>query len=113
MSLRRKAPMTTSRKGDLTILDSIGGDDAIEILRRLAESGGELACAVEAAVTELLTRVDVDQRAAEILADPGLLAVEDLWDRAGPRRDGHADPVDVADEMFEDGSRMVRARETT
>ena len=39
--------------------------------------------------------------AAEVLAELESLSVEDVWDRAGPRRDGYSDPGEVAAEMID------------
>ena len=50
---------------------------------------------------ELLGAVDAGDVGAEVLAELESLSVEDVWDRAGPRHDGHSDPGEVAAEMIE------------
>ena len=50
---------------------------------------------------DLLSAVDAGDVASEVLADLESLSVEDVWDRAGPRRDGYSDPSEVAAEMID------------
>jgi len=50
---------------------------------------------------ELLGAVDAGDVGAEVLAELESLRVEDVWDRAGPRRDGYSDPAEVAAEMID------------
>lgn len=103
MGTRRKSSTTAPKKARLPLLlDSISGDDAIAILRRLAGRSPELALAVEAVADEALAAVDVDQIAAEVLVELECLSIEDVWDRSGPGRDGYADPLDVAAEMVDE-----------
>lgn len=83
------------------ILQALRGDDAIVILRRLAERDPQSAMAIETIAKELLRAVDAGEVAAEVLAELESLSVEDVWDRAGPRRDGYSDPGEVAAEMIE------------
>lgn len=45
--------------------------------------------------------LDPGDVAAEVLAVLEWLRVEDVWDRAGPRRDGYLDPGEVAAEMID------------
>ena len=83
------------------LLQALHGDDALVILRRLADRGPELARVIETMAKDLLSAVDAGDVAAEVLAELESLSVEDAWDRAGPRRDGYSDPVEVAAEMID------------
>jgi hypothetical protein len=69
-----------------TILQALRGDDALVILRRLADRDPEWAKVIESMAKDLLSAVDADDVAAEVLAELDSLSVEDVWDRAGPLR---------------------------
>ena len=83
------------------ILQALRGDDALVILRRLADRDPEWARVIETMAKDLLSAVDAGDVAAEVLAELESLSVEDVWDRAGPRRDGYSDPGEVAAEMID------------
>lgn len=85
-----------------SILHALRGDDALVILRRLADRDPKWAKVIETMAKDLLSAVDADDVAAEVLAGLESLSVEDVWDRAGPRRDGYSDPGDVAAEMIDE-----------
>jgi len=92
-------------KGSLaldTILQALRGDDALVILRRLADRDPQWARVIETMAKDLLSAVDAGDVAAEVLAELESLSVEDVWDRAGPRRDGYSDPGEVAAEMIDE-----------
>jgi hypothetical protein len=100
-SKTRRGP---TAKGSLdldAVLQALRGDDALVILRRLADRDPEWASAIETIAKDLLSAVDADDVAAEVLAELDSLSVEDVWDRAGPRRDGYSDPGEVAAEMID------------
>lgn len=102
MASKTRPGPTAKRTLDLdTILQALRGDDALVILRRLADRDPEWARVIETMAKDLLSAVDAGDVAAEVLADLELLSVEDVWDRAGPRRDGYSDPGEVAAEMFD------------
>jgi hypothetical protein len=100
-SKTRRGP---TAKGSLdldAVLQALRGDDALVILRRLADRDPEWASAIETIAKELLSAVDAGDVAAEVLVELESLSVEDVWDRAGPRRDGYSDPGEVAAEMID------------
>jgi hypothetical protein len=100
-SKTRRGP---TAKGSLdldAVLQALRGDDALVILRRLAGRDPEWASAIETMAKDLLSAVDAHDVAAEVLAELDSLSVEDVWDRAGPRRDGYSDPGEVAAEMID------------
>jgi hypothetical protein len=84
-----------------TILQALRGDDALVILRRLADRDPESARVIETMAKDLLSAVDAGDVAAEVQAELESLSVEEVWDRAGPRRDGYSDPGEVAAEMID------------
>lgn len=83
------------------ILQALRGDDALVILRRLADRDPEWARVIESMAKDLLSAVDASDVAADVLAELESLSVEDVWDRAGRRHDGYSDPGEVAAEMIE------------
>ena len=97
---RRGAPTKGTLDLD-TILQALRGDDALVILRRLAGRDPKWAKVIESMAKDLLSAVDAGDVAAEVLAELESLSVEDVWDRAGPRRDGYSDPGEVAAEMID------------
>jgi hypothetical protein len=82
------------------ILQALRGDDALVILRRLADRDPEWAKVIETMAKDLLSAVDAGDVAADVLAELESMRVEDVWDRAGPRHDGYSDPGAVAAEMI-------------
>ena len=101
VSKTRRGP---TAKGTLdldTILQALRGDDVLVILRKLADRDPEWARVIETVAKDLLSAVDAGDVAAEVLAELDSLIVEDVWDRAGPRRDGYSDPGEVAAEMID------------
>jgi hypothetical protein len=87
--------------GPRTILQALRGDDALVILRRLADRDPEWAKVIQTMARDLLSAVDADDVAAEVLAELESLSVEEVWGRAGPRRHGYSDPGEVAAEMID------------
>lgn len=85
-----------------TLLHALRGDDALAILRRLADRDPESARVIEALAKEALSAIDAGEVAAQVLVDLESLRVEDAWDRAGPGRGGYSDPGEVAAEMIDE-----------
>jgi hypothetical protein len=89
-------------------LDAISGTDAIQVLRILADQDREMAQKIDVIVKDLLADVSVDEVANGVQAELESLAVEEVWDRSGRRRDGYVDPGDAAWRMFEDALEPFR-----
>jgi len=88
------------------ILDHLSPGDALAILRILArdESLAPRIRQVAAAHLEGEAPVDLEDVAAiaaEVCAELEHLKVEEVWDRAGPTRDGYVETGEVADEMIQ------------
>ena len=100
-SKTRRGPTAKGTPDLDTILQALRGDDALVILRRLADYDPEWARVIETMAKDLLSAVAAGDVAAEVLAELESLSVEDVWDRAGPRHDGYSDPGEVAAEMID------------
>jgi hypothetical protein len=84
------------------ILDSISGDDALRVLRSLCASDPEIHKRVESEIEKALSEVDRDDVADEVFSELDAIAVEELWDRSGPKSHGYSSPEDMAVEMVEE-----------
>ncbi|MBI4529707.1 MAG: hypothetical protein HY695_38400 [Deltaproteobacteria bacterium] len=98
---KKAAPKQTSARRANT-LESITGADALAILKVLAARNENLAQEIDAVAKELFSHVEIDEMAANVQMELESLHVEDIWDRAGRKRDGYVDPGDAAWEMFEE-----------
>jgi hypothetical protein len=95
------AKKTPRRKRKPNTLNAIAGADAIEILRILADRDKELSKEIDSIAHDLLADVSLIEVAGCVQAELASLAVEDVWDRSGARRDGYVDPGEAAMQVFE------------
>ena len=95
------AKKTPSKKRKPNTLDAISGTDAIEVLRILANRDKELSKEIDVIAKDLLCDVSLDEVADCVQAELESLAVEDVCDRSGTRRDGYVDTGETAWQMFE------------
>ena len=95
------AKKTPRKKRKPYTLDAISGTDAIEVLRILANRDKELSKEIDVIAKDLLADVSLDEVADCVQAELESLAVEDVWDRSGARRDGYVDTGETAWQMFE------------
>ena len=95
------AKKTSRKKRKPNSLDAISGTDAMEILRVLADRDKELSKEIDVIAKNLLDDVSIDEVADCVQAELESLAVEDVWDRSGARRDGYVDTGETAWQMFE------------
>ena len=65
------------------VLESITGNDALAILKVLAERHENLAQEISAVAKELLSHVEIEEVAANVQMELEFLDVEDVWDRSG------------------------------
>jgi hypothetical protein len=84
------------------ILDSINEKEALVVLKRLVESSPAIRKKAKEIAQTLLSDVDMDSVADEVLWALESLAVEDVWDNSGSKRDGYVDTTECAWHMFED-----------
>jgi len=83
-------------------IDAMSADDALVILRTLAQEDINIAKRIEQLAMDDLRDVDIDVVAEEVCWALDDLEVEEVWNRSGSTRDGYMDPIDVAYEMFEE-----------
>jgi len=88
------------------ILDHLTPTDALAILRILARDEALASRIRQVAAAHLESNAprdpeDVAAIAAEVRAELERLEVEEVWDRAGPTRDGYVETGEVADEMVQ------------
>jgi len=84
------------------IIDHLSPTDALTILRTLANSDEQLARRIAEVATAHLSEVDTEEVAAVLYDELDALEVEEVWDRAGPKRHGYVDPGEAADQMIEE-----------
>lgn len=98
------------------ILDSTSGEDAFRVLRNLCNADAAIHERILSDVKNVLSQVDRDEIADEVLFDLDALSVDDLWDRLGPSRHGYSSPDETAVETTEEtlkphDDRITRYRE--
>ncbi len=92
--------MTKQNPGE--IVAHLSPADALSILRALADSDEQLAQRIAELAMVHLSGVDPEEVAAALYDELDALEVEEVWDRAGPKRHGYVDPGEAADEMVEE-----------
>ncbi|MEW6242963.1 MAG: hypothetical protein AB1497_01580 [Bacillota bacterium] len=83
-------------------LEEVSGEDALVILRRLANEDKEIAAKIEKIVKEVLSEVDSESIAEEVFWDLSRIEVEELWERSGRTRNEYIEPVEMAWTMIEE-----------
>ncbi len=83
-------------------LDGLSGGEALRILRNLCDSSTEIRERILSEAANLLSQLDPEEVANEVLLDLEVLDVDELWQRSGPSRDGYTEPIEMAEEMFEE-----------
>lgn len=84
------------------LIEKISGEEAVKILRRLTENDPKIGKQIEKLAAQILKEVDVEEISGEVYFVLDQIQVEELWDRAGPKRDGYTSPEDMAVEMMEE-----------
>jgi hypothetical protein len=87
--------------GKRDILESIGPDEALAVLKELTKEA-EIRKKAEKIALEIISTVDVEDVAEQVVWELDSLIVEDVWDKSGSTRDGYIDPGDCAWRMFEE-----------
>lgn len=83
------------------MISKLTGEQALKIVKRLGRKKGKLREAVLTEAMNVLTEIDLDETADEVVAVLESVDVEDCWDRSGPSRDGYTSPDEAAAEMIE------------
>ena len=84
------------------LLSKLTGDQALEVLERLASGDARLAHKIETEAKRVLETVDVDDVAELVFFELDAIDVQDCWDRAGSDRDGYTSPDEAAQELIEE-----------
>lgn len=84
------------------LVSELTGEQALDVLQRLAAGKGAVADAILAEAERVLAAVDVDEIADEVFDQLDRIAVEDCWDKAGGHRDGYTSLDDAAQQLIEE-----------
>jgi len=84
------------------MISKLTGEQALKILARLTRKEGKLREAVLTEAMNVLTKIDLDQTAEEVVAVLDSVDVQDCWDRSGGSRDGYTSPDEAAAEIIEE-----------
>lgn len=84
------------------ILDVLTPDQAVTVLKQLMATAPELRRKARQLALKLIGDVDVEGVAEGVFWDLDSIAVEEVWDRSGRKRDGYVDPGDAARQLFEE-----------
>lgn len=85
------------------LLDSLSPQQAAQALRQLVATDPAIAARAEEVAGSILSDVDPDDIAEMLADDLSDLAIEDVWDAAGPTRDGgYIDTTDCAWDMLDE-----------
>jgi len=100
-----KQPDTPDGQPD--ILGQLSPDDALAVLRTLAEDATIAARIREVALAYVEDSAprgpeDVEAIAEDLCFDLEQLEVEEVWDRSGRTRDGYVEPQDAANDMAQE-----------
>ena len=89
-------------KNPQTIINALSPEDALHILKKLASEDDALAVRIADMANTLLSQVDFEEIAENLLFELEALEVEAVWDRAGRTRHGYVEPNDAAYSMVEE-----------
>ncbi|MCL0074030.1 hypothetical protein M1O17_03950 [Dehalococcoidia bacterium] len=84
------------------ILNKVSPEQALAILKRLAEKNSDIAEQIEVEGKQLLKEVDPEEICEDVYSALDGIEVEELWDRSGSDRYGYSSPEDMALEMIEE-----------
>jgi hypothetical protein len=84
------------------MIRKLTGEQALKIVERLRRKGGKLQEAVLTETMNVLTEIDLDETADEVVAVLEFIDVQDCWDRSGGSRYGYTSPDEAATEIIEE-----------
>ena len=94
------------RNNELSILQQISPQEALSILKILAEEDQTIAVRIEQIFRENIlidsTKEDIDEIADSVCSYLEFIDVEDVWHNSGSTRDGYVDPHEYAWSLYED-----------
>ena len=84
------------------LIKKLTTDQALEVVKRLTEKGGELREAVLTEARAVLTKIDLEGTADEVFFVLDSIDVQDCWNRSGRSRSGYTSPDEAAVEIVEE-----------
>jgi hypothetical protein len=84
------------------VLDKLSPGEAQAVLKELVASDSKIRKKAEEIAIAIFRDVDLDEIAQEVFWELDSIAVEDVWDNSGRRRDGYVDPGVCAWNLFEE-----------
>jgi hypothetical protein len=84
------------------IIDKISPNEALRILRQLAEDDEGIKKKIMELADVIIRDFDIDEICDDVLFALGGLDVDELWARSGATRYGYVSPEDMAVEMMEE-----------
>jgi len=84
------------------VIKKLTPEQALEVVKRLSEKGGEIGEALLAEARNFLTAVTVKTTADEVFFVLDSIEVQDCWDRSGRSRYGYTEPSEAAVELVEE-----------
>ena len=84
------------------IINRLSPNDALTVLKTLANDDETLAARIAEIATAHLSEVDPEDIALELYDELDSLEVEEIWDRAGESRHGYVSPDEAADQMIDE-----------
>ncbi|MGQ0593856.1 MAG: hypothetical protein ACT4QB_14785, partial [Gammaproteobacteria bacterium] len=84
------------------VIKKLTAEQALEVVKRLSETGGKIQETVLAEARDVLSEIDLDETADEVFFVLDSIDVEDCWDRAGSSRNGYTSPDEAAVEMVDE-----------
>ena len=84
------------------MIEKLTVGQALKVLTRLSEKGGEIGDAVLTEAMKVLSEIDLDGTAASVFFVLDSINVQDCWDRSGKTRHGYTSPDEAAVEIMEE-----------
>jgi hypothetical protein len=84
------------------VIRKLTAEQALEVVKRLSEKGGEIREAVVTEARNLVMAIDMDETANHVFFVLDSIDVQDCWDRSGRSRYGYTEPSEAAVELVEE-----------
>ena len=84
------------------VIRKLTAAQALEVVKRLSEKGGEIREAVLTEAKNVLVEIDLDETADEVFFALDSIDVQDCWDRSGSSGNGYTSPDEAAVEIMEE-----------
>lgn len=84
------------------MIGKLTAEQALEVLKRLSEIGGEIGDAVLTEAMKVLSEIDLGGTANNVFIVLDSIDVQDCWDRSGSSSSGYTSPDEAAIEIMEE-----------